>query len=247
MVNSSLSLPHAPLDIYLQRSHGLPLPYLTSPALSFLTYLSPLAYLSILKTVLSPSPPLESSNNLPKLDIPLTHLRERLSTHPRPKGVTIATLIVSQLQLSKQNSLPSIQVDSDGFDQLTLPLAQPESNHTFPRLPTPPQHTPPAGESFLWILDFTSSGNFHGVVMSQSRMRAIEYVLNPSGAGGMDDVAMMGFGGGQGHRNWVDLLVRISTLFGVFQNCDTGRRYSSNPHNLSRSQCRRLKGILLYT
>jgi hypothetical protein len=211
-VDSSLSLPHAPLDIYLQRSHGLPLPYIASPALSFLTYLSPLAYLSILKTAPPSSP---SSDNLPKLDIPLTHLREHLSTHPRHKGVTIATLTLSQLPLSKQNQLPSIQIDSDVIARPTFPFAQPESYHTFPQLPASAQNTSSSDDSFSWILDFTSSGQHPGVVMSQSRMHAIESVLDASEVGGMDDVGMMGFGGGQGLRNWVDLLVRISTSFRV--------------------------------
>jgi hypothetical protein len=213
-VDSSLSLPHAPLDIYLQRSHGLPLPYLASPSLSFLTYLSPLAYLSILKTA-PPSPPLQLSDNLPKFDIPLTHLREHLSTHPRHKGVTIATLTLSQFQLPKQNQLPSIQVDGDIIARPTFPFAQPESYHIFPQLPASPQNTPSSDESCSWILDFTSSGQYPGVVMSQSRIHAIESILDASGVGEMDDVGMMGFGGGQGLRNWVDLLVRISTSFRV--------------------------------
>lgn len=54
--------------------------------------------------------------------------------------------------------------------------------------------------------------------MSQSRMREIECVLDPSSVGGMDSVEMMGFGGGQGLRSWVDLLVKIST-FSVFSQC----------------------------
>src|ERR1700733_332252 len=93
----SLSLPHPPLDIYLQRSHGLPLPYLTSPALSFLVYLSPVAYLSILRTAPSTSQ-LPSDSHFPKLDIPTVHIRKCLSAHPRLKGATIGTLTLTRCQ-----------------------------------------------------------------------------------------------------------------------------------------------------
>lgn len=55
-----------------------------------------------------------------------------------------------------------------------------------------------------WILDFTSGGKYPGIVMSQSRMRDIELVVNP--LGGMDNlnsVGMITFGPG----SWVDHLV----------------------------------------
>jgi hypothetical protein len=210
----SLSLPHSPLDIYLQRSHGLPLPYLASPALSFLTYLSPLAYLSILRTSSSPSSPLPSGSQLPKIDVPLMHLRERLSAHPRLKGTTVATLTLAQCQPPRRDLPPLIKVDDDATARPTLPLAQPMISHTFPQLPVRPQDAAFSSEYFTWILDFTSAGQYPGVVMSQSRMREIECVLDPSSADGMGDVGMMGFGGGQGLRSWVDLLVRINTSRG---------------------------------
>jgi hypothetical protein len=190
---------------------------LTFPAVSFLTFLSPLAYLSLLKTVPSSSSPLQSTSKLPILDIPLAYLRERLSTHPRPKGVTIATLAISQPP--KHDRLPSIEIDDNGTGRPTFVLAQPESNRTFPQLPAPPQNTPLSDESYTWTLDFTTSGKYPGVVMSQSRMRMIECILDPS-AMGMDDVGMMGFGGGQGLRSWVDLLVRIPASLGTYANND---------------------------
>ena len=65
-------------------------------------------------------------------------------------------------------------------------------------------------QQFTWILDFTEGGKYPGVVMSQSRMREIEFVINPfNDMGGMDNVPMMSsFGAG----SWVDLLVRIHAL-----------------------------------
>jgi hypothetical protein len=124
--------------------------------------------------------------------------------------MTIATLTISQHQSPKQGPLPSIEIDGDGTGRPTFHLAQPEINHIFPQLPASLQNTPSSGESVTWNLDFTSSGQYPGVVMSQSRMRAIECVLDPEGMSGMGDVGMMGFGGGQGLRSWVDLLVRTS-------------------------------------
>jgi len=68
---------------------------------------------------------------------------------------------------------------------------------------------PDAGEStgqHKWILDFTENGKYPGVVMSQSRMREIELVVNPfSSMNHMNTVGMMSFGAG----SWVGLLVRF--------------------------------------
>ena len=230
-MNRSLSLPHAPLDIFLQRSHGLPLPYLASPALSFLTYLSPLAYLSILRTTPSPSPPLPSGNNLPKLDIPLTYLRERLATHPRPKGTTVATLSISESKPHESKTLSSIEVEAEDTERPTFPFAQPGISHTFPQLPTSHQNTS-SGESFEWILDFTSSGPYRGVIMSQSRMREIEYVLDPSLS---TDVGIMGFGGEEGLSNWVNLLVRLSPSIAVGEKLIMSREQLDPTKSVSHS------------
>lgn len=61
---------------------------------------------------------------------------------------------------------------------------------------SPGQHT--------WFLDFTDGGKHSGVVMTQSRMRDIELIINPlSGMDHLNSVGMMSFGTG----SWVDLLV----------------------------------------
>ncbi|KAJ7124939.1 hypothetical protein C8R44DRAFT_668822 [Mycena epipterygia] len=194
-VASSLAAERAPLDIYLLRSHTLPLPYLVSPSITFLVYVSPQVYLS-LKTS-SPVPPSES--NLPKLDIPFNHLRSYLSTHR--KGATMATLLLSPLSDSQlfpaSLSMPSI------ISRPTFPLVPSgsELEHVFPQtaeLTNDAQH--------VWILDFTQGGEFPGVVVSQSRLREIELVVNPlSGMDAMNPV-MMSFGTG----SWVALLLNPS-------------------------------------
>lgn len=185
----------APLDIYLLRSHALPLPYLVSPSITFLVYVSPQVYLS-LKTSSPVSPP---ESNLPKLDIPFNHLRSYLSTHR--KGATMATLLLSPLSDSQlfpaSLSMPSI------ISRPTFPLVPSgsELEHVFPQtaeLTNDAQH--------VWILDFTHGGEFPGVVVSQSRLREIELVVNPlSGMDAMNPV-MMSFGTG----SWVALLLNPS-------------------------------------
>jgi len=76
-----------------------------------------------------------------------------------------------------------------------------ELEHVFPQtaeLTNDAQH--------FWILDFTQGGKSHGVVISQSRMREIELVVNPlSGMDSMNPV-MMSFGTG----SWVALLLNPS-------------------------------------
>lgn len=220
----SLSTESTPLDIFLQRAHALPLPYLTSPSISFLLHLSPLTYLTFLRKSSSPSSRPEapqSSSELPNLDIPFTHSCDQLSAHPRPKGATIATLSLVSISGTNVNvnantdSAQRIQADSTipSASRPQFLLAQPEIEHTFPQLPATPSKTTPS--SYGWILDFTSSGKYPGVLMSQSKMQEVESVLDSSsssssssGMGGLGGVGMMGFGGGLHRRNWVDMLVR---------------------------------------
>jgi hypothetical protein len=59
-------------------------------------------------------------------------------------------------------------------------------------------------DQHTWFLDFTNGGKHSGVVMTQSRMRDIELIINPlSDIDHLNPVNMMSFGTG----SWVDLLV----------------------------------------
>lgn len=200
----SLSLTHAPLDIFLLRSHALPLPYLTSPSISFLAYVSPLAYLSLLKNIAIPIS--QNNQNFPQLDIPLLSLRSHLQHHRQ--GVTIATLSLSGP--SDWQLFPASMSMPNFTTRPTFSLVPrgSELEHVFPQTADPSTTMDtsdvPLGH-YVWMLDFTDGGKNPGVVMSQSRMRDIELVVNP--LGGMDNlnsVGMMSFGTG----SWVDLLVR---------------------------------------
>lgn len=193
----SLAAERAPLDIYLLRCHALPLPYLVSPSISFLVYVSPQVYLS-LKTSSAAhfAPPI---SNLPNLDIPFDQLRSYLSTHR--KGATLATLLLSPLTDSQlfpaSLSMPSL------ISRPTFPLVPSgsELEHVFPQTA---ELASESGEQHVWILDFTHGGKFPGVVVSQSRMREMELVVNPlSGMDPMNMPGMMSFGTG----SWVALLV----------------------------------------
>ncbi|KAI0668479.1 hypothetical protein C8Q78DRAFT_993488 [Trametes maxima] len=191
-----------PLDIFLLRSHALPLPYLTIPSISFLVYLSPLAYLKLLRTTSAPS---TETNHLPKLDVPFHHLRASLTSYPRLPGATLATLVLSP------TAPPSYAADSMSMSALdtrsssSLVPSAADMEHVFP---TARETQGPQGQQYTWILDFTDGGKFPGVVMSQSRMHEVELVVNPfSGMDHMDNVQMMSFGTG----SWVDLLLNSQT------------------------------------
>ncbi|KAF7979876.1 hypothetical protein HWV62_40653 [Athelia sp. TMB] len=206
-IASTLSLPSAPVDIYLNRSHGLPLPYLMSPSLSFLIHLTPSAYLSALRSTPTAAPSSPLNANLPKLDIPLTHLRQCLSAHPRPKGITVATLSLEPSGPS-DDPLSLIGADAAQRDRPTFSLAQPDDTRPFPQLPPNLQENGLAHNDYSWTLDFTSFGKSTGLVMSQSRMHEIERILH-SGAnvGGMSDLGLMNFGSVSHDRDWVDMLL----------------------------------------
>ncbi|KAI0648314.1 hypothetical protein C8Q79DRAFT_905736 [Trametes meyenii] len=191
-----------PLDIFLLRSHSLPLPYLTIPSVSFLTYLSPLAYLKLLRAI--PPPSIETSH-LPKLDIPFHHLRTSLTSYPRLPGATLATLVLSP------TAPPAYAADSMSMSALdtrsssSLVPSAADMEHVFPAAR---ETQGPQGQQYTWILDFTDGGKYPGVVMSQSRMHEVELVVNPfSGMDHMENVQMMSFGTG----SWVDLLLNSQT------------------------------------
>jgi hypothetical protein len=142
-----------PLDILLTRGHALPLAYLNSPSASFLTYLTPQAYLSLLRAPsTSPTP-----NQIPT-DIPPSTLRTFLTAHPRPEGVTLATLALSRFPSPPPpTSFPP--------PQSTFPTSFPLPEHTFLQIPDNAPNT----NALTWTLTFEP-----GVVLSQGRMKAIE-------------------------------------------------------------------------
>ncbi|KAH8093856.1 hypothetical protein BXZ70DRAFT_1001486 [Cristinia sonorae] len=200
-VASSLSGSPAPLDIFLMRGHTLPLPYLRSPSMSFLVHLSPLAYLTLLRTPPPPSQPTPKSP-LPSIDIPFHTIRSRLTKHPHHPGATIATLVLATASTpSPTDSLGMHSLASRPVHTLT-PMTPPPDYHFFET--TDPPGSPTAGTAYRWLLDFTDDGSHRGVVMSQSRMREIETIVNPlSGIDASSNVPLMGFGMG----SWVDLLL----------------------------------------
>lgn len=194
-VASSLSVARAPLDIFLLRSHSLPLPYTVSPSVSFLTYLSPQAYLSLLHE--APSKAVDEHASY--LDISLPHLRSNLTNGT--KGATISTLLIKTFP---EGHIPLRSMSIPGLTErptFHLGSNRPTAEHAFPR------STDEVSGLHIWMLDFTQGGKYPGIVMSQSRMREIELIVNPlSGMEG--DSHMLPFRTG----SWVDLLLNPGTL-----------------------------------
>ena len=192
----------------LLRGHALPLPYLTTPSISFLTYLSPLAYLRLLRTAQTTPTPLPSASHLPTLDVPIAHVRAALTADARPPGITLATLVLSpqpppayhadSMSLSAIDARPSASAALLGGAARGVEYVFPAAREVAAL----------QGQPHTWILDFTERGRRPGVVVSQARMREIELVVNPFS--GMDHVggAMGSFGVG----SWVDLLVRAAVV-----------------------------------
>ena len=202
VLRSALAVTRPPLDVFLMRGHTLPLPYLKSPSVSFLVHLSPLAYLTLLRAPSTTSPPAAKSP-LPTLDVPFHKLRARLTSHPPLPGTTIANLILSTASsLSPSDSLGMHSLASRPVYTLTQ-MTPPSDYHFFETIDPP--NTPTAGTAYRWFLDFTDGGSHRGVVMSQSRMREVETIVNPlSEIDASGNEPLIGFGMG----SWVDLLVR---------------------------------------
>uniref|UniRef100_A0A8H7Y857 Mediator complex subunit 1 n=1 Tax=Psilocybe cubensis TaxID=181762 RepID=A0A8H7Y857_PSICU len=196
-ISASLSMPKAPLDIFLIRSHSLPLPYLTMPSISFLTYLSPAAYLSLIRKASNQPDPL----NYPPLDVSLSDIKSHLDVFG--KGVTIATLYLEQLSDAHLYSQSILMLDMTIRPTFPLSPTSVQLDHAFS------QENSQASGPYSWVLDFTERGKRPGVVMSQSRLRAIELVVNPMrGSDGINNVnVMLSFGTG----SWIDILLNTGT------------------------------------
>ncbi|KAH9055442.1 hypothetical protein EDB87DRAFT_1640875 [Lactarius vividus] len=177
-----------PLDVLLLRGHALGLPYLHSPTLCFLVYLSPRAYLSLQRS----APATTSSQTQPTTcDIPSTHLYNCLSEDHPPIGVTRATLTLVPL-----SALPPPPSSADPLlsGRPSFPLA-PNAigfSYDFP-LPTGPD----AGK-YGWVLGFGA-----GIVVSQSRMLEIARAVQPH------ELSYPGTGPGLSFMtgSWVDMLL----------------------------------------
>ncbi|KDR75352.1 hypothetical protein GALMADRAFT_249398 [Galerina marginata CBS 339.88] len=199
----SLSLPKAPLDVFLLRSHSLPLPYLTMPSISFLAYLSPSAYLFLIHNASGYA----ENENYPLLDLGLSDLTPYLDTVT--KGVTVATLFLEKL--SEAHLYPPSMSMPNITARPTFPLclSAAELDHSFPQLDgfgmeVTSQDSETTSVPYAWVLDFTDGGKRPGVVISQSRMKAIELVVNPLGGGdgliGVNDTLYS-------TRSWIDQLL----------------------------------------
>ncbi|KAI5117227.1 hypothetical protein M0805_001585 [Coniferiporia weirii] len=201
------------LDIFLSRAHALAVPYLVAPSMSFLIYLSPLAYYSILRASESDRSKLKSSGQdadaFLNLDISPSTLRSQLiRKDSRLTGIAVATLT-----LARAPSLPTI---SEGRSEhgshlcrpyFRLPGTSPLAllDHTFTLPPQMLSSDPNSGSvQDVWMLDFTDSGKSIGIVMSHSRMREIQQVLDPGST-----ISSMGLGMQVPHLpgSWVGQLI----------------------------------------
>jgi hypothetical protein len=191
----------APLDIFLLRSHALPLPYLFSPSITFLVYISPFAYLYCLRNATGPA---TKQPNLPYIDIPLDQLRSHLPEIP--KGITMATLSV--MPLIKSPLFTSLEPLPGIANRPTFHFCAQGADirHVFPGSGAAAE-VGIGGTHHLWTLDFTDGGKCAGIVMSQSQMRDIELLITPLGElhADLDDVGIFSFNG----NSWVDLLVKF--------------------------------------
>jgi len=152
---------------------------------------------------------------VPVFDVPLSHIRRYISSFP--KGITIATLTLSK-RMETHLFPPSMSMPTL-TSRPTFPLVPSgsELEHVFPRLADVAPVTLDASSEnpgrHFWMLDFTHGSRSSGVVMSQSKMREIELVINPLGSmETLNPVGMLSYGAG----SWVDLLVSILHL--IFQH-----------------------------
>lgn len=207
------------LDIFLSRAHALAVPYLLSPSMSFLVYLSPYAYYCLLQST-TKSESTHDAEAYMKLDIPFSRLRSVLSQRKsRPAGATTATLTLTSVPKST-GIAPSVP----GFEQryehgrpyFRLPGTSNLASLNHILLTRTAEATALSETSMeavdaeqVWMLDFTDGGRSPGIIMTHSRMREIQQVIDPSSAS-----SSMGLGVTMPplSGNWFGLLVSTHTL-----------------------------------
>ncbi|KAH8119036.1 hypothetical protein DFH11DRAFT_1686038 [Phellopilus nigrolimitatus] len=185
------------LDIFLSRAHALAIPYLVAPSMSFLVYLSPLAYYTLVCTSQTESsaanPSTQRLDPFSKLDVLPSTLHSRLyRMDSRPPGTTIATLALTRVSsLSTGYEPHNEQRPHLGRPHFRLPgtSALASLDHTFPvypNIPLPPAETSinSTGMRDVWMLDFTNGNRSTGIVMTHSRMCEIQQIVNPASAMG---------------------------------------------------------------
>lgn len=179
------------------KSQPLPLPYLSSPSLHFLIFLSPLAYLDLLRKSTAKS---TTPSHLPNFDIPIEVLRAGISSRPPPRGVTSVTLRVQDVSKPRSDMDDTMMSDLMGPFDMDM-----EFEHDYPQVPTTTVLSAPTKP--VWVLDFTNNGSPNGIALSQSRMREIETIIHPFGHGGVS--SHLGIIGPSAFASpsWVDLAV----------------------------------------
>ena len=195
-VNRLSGQPSVPLDVLLLRGHAMSLPYLHSPALCFLVYLSPRAYLSLQR-----SSPVTAALQLPSFDISSSHLYNCLNSDLSLPGVTRAALTLVPLPETSSTPADPLLSSQPSFPLVPTALG---FTHNFP-LPTGPD-----SGKYGWVLTFGK-----GIVMSQSRMLKIASVVQPH-----QQLSYTGTGPSLSFTTggWVDMLVWVLELFGFLVN-----------------------------
>jgi len=171
--------------------------------------MSPAAYLSLLQSDTNAS--MADPNEL-NLDLSDSQIRSNLKSIEH--GVTMATISLAKLSeghlYPPSMSMPISYPMSRPSFSLIDPA--PDDAHLFPQIMDTFKVSIDTSKSenrldpYAWILDFTDGGARRGVVMSQTRMNAIESIVNPLGG----DVDMnSGSHISYGSASWVDILVRI--------------------------------------
>jgi len=168
--------------------------------------MSPLSYLTLLKA--NPTlDPRQHDSPTAILDIPFSSLRRYLHSHP--KGAVLATLSLSAISAAHISPVALSMPNFASRPLFSLVPEGSEMDYLFPQVADPATgmtsyESNENGTQYTWHLDFTNGGRNPGVVLSQSRMRDIELIVNPLvGIDTFNSIEMMSFGTG----SWVNLLV----------------------------------------
>lgn len=187
----------------------------------------PLSYLTLLRT--SPKSSAPTPSHIPELDVPWDFLRLQLSAQPQTPGITTACLRICEVNKPRPASAHG-STTTGTRPMFNLDPSMSQFEHSFP-VPTGQGATQetPALPRTVWILDFTHDEKTKGIVMSQSRMREIEGIVNPFSHSSMQNpMGMVGrspFGSG----SWIDLVVCVlHVLLLLLADYNTVKSYQSN-------------------
>lgn len=192
--------PQVPADILALRTGGIPIPYLLSFSLSFLLYLSPLAYLTCLRYSNTFGKPIPDQEIMDISFNPIRHILSDVETRER-LDVLVASI---SYEPNAKTSLPAPSVDQVMLSPEKESSSEGEDSMMYRFLTSD-------GSAGRWALTFLFGQTGNPLIISQSRMKRIASIVDLGTNSRDDSYGLMGLTGSSDVQgpSWLDLAMDL--------------------------------------